>query len=267
MLERCPNYEICDINKKQLRGNGELYCLGSLNWEFCPEFQFLLNGNNIFYGYSRDGEIRKIGTSILKDIKAKWPNQISLSLILDQGEVLFRDRYWTETDLLLIQNITRYKIHTIGCGEAISLINGEKFLFLKIHSAVMIVCKTISKLNSLKEIMKPYLAKYQKQIEEYLIVNHQLLNIESPSQPEENLVLALFEELQNQLETINPKRIVTILNKIQERITKFFSWNHIFYEISNLIERLEDYPVRSELNQQEKEEILLKIKEWQNTFR
>jgi len=267
MLERCPYYERCDADTRQSRGNGEYYCLGSLNWEFCSQFQhYSLTGESI-KGYSRDDEVKQIAMTIHRNLKSKLQAPLILSLITRQGEILYRDRQWSEKNLLVAQNLVRYMVDTIDFGEFFKLQNGDHFLFLKVHEDIVLICGTKIELGEIIKIVKENLMEHQTDLENYLKDHPIALEMESPPSFEENLILGLFKDLQRKLEVINPKMIIDDLMKIKEKISDLFSWNRIFYEISILIERLEGYPVQTELNRQEKEEILKKIEDWREKVR
>lgn len=264
MLERCPYYEVCDAETRQMRGDGEHYCLGSLNWEFCQQFKYLSREGDALRAYSRDEAIKQMTSNIVNDLEVELESTLKICLIAHQGEVLFRSRQWSEADLLVAQNFVRYKIDSINYGDSLRLQNEQNFLFLKIHQQVMLICFTKLDLDGLIDVIKKNLSQYHADLETYLD-SHPLSHEIEP--PEENVVLTLFDDLQKKLEAINPKVIIKDLNTIQEKISTFFSWNKIFYEISILIERLEQYPVQAELNKKEREKILIKIREWEKGIR
>ncbi|NVM52589.1 MAG: hypothetical protein HWN66_02715 [Candidatus Helarchaeota archaeon] len=267
MLERCPYYEECVVETRQMRGNVQYYCLGSLNWEFCSQFQHLSFSGNSFQGYSRDDDIKQIARTITKELKSKLQSPLIMALVTTRGEILYRDRQWSETELLAVQNLVRYRIESINFGEFFKLQNGKKILFLKIHQLIMLVCSAFVELDELIEITNKNLSDYHTNLDTYLNKHPISVEKESPARLEENVILTMFETLQKRLEAINPKIIITDLNQIKEKISELFSWNSIFYEVSVLIERLERYPVQTELKKQEKEEISKKIMEWQENIR
>jgi len=268
MLENCPYYTKCDAEIRQISGSNERYCLGSKNWEFCPEFKSLSLGGEISREYSRDPEIQEIiKTIIFKDLKIEYQSQFILALISHQGEVLYRDRHWSETNLLVAQNLCRYKIDALNFGEFFKLEEKEYFFFLKIHEFLMLVCNTKLDSEQLVKIIKRHLSDYHAKLDDYLKTHPISFEKEPGVKIEENIVLSMFEDLQKRLEAINPTIVIMDLNKIREKIFELFSWNRIFYEVSILIERLESYTGHTELNQQEKEEILKKIREWQENIR
>ncbi len=267
MLERCPYYEKCSRTIRNVRGNREYYCLGSLNWEFCPQFKdYLLMGESIA-GFGRDEEIRQIGRTIYHEIHNKLQLPLIIALISVQGEILHRDRRWTETYLLVTQNLVRYLIDSIQVGQFFKLENANNFLFMKIHSKVMLVCMIEAKPDELIESLQDKLDDYESKIDEYLSMHPITIEKEASYSPERNLVLELFTELQEKLQSTGAELIVRDLYRIQEKISDFFSWNKIFYEISILIEELEQVSASNELNNQERSEILEKIKEWQEKIR
>ncbi len=268
MLESCPYITRCDAETRQLRGSAEHYCLGSKNWEFCPEFQSLSLGGVVFREYSRDTEITElVKTTILKDLKTEFQSQLLVAIISNQGEVLYRDRAWSETDLLVAQNLSRYKTDTINFGEHFKLQNKDFFLFVKIHELLMLVCNTKVNSDQLITIIKRYLSDYHVNFEEYLEKHPISFEKEPSATLEENIVISMFDELQKRLRATNPTIVIGDLNKIKEKIFELFSWNRIFYEVSVLIERLEGYPVQRELSKQERDEIVHKIMEWQENIR
>jgi hypothetical protein len=218
-------------------------------------------------GFGRDEEVKQIGRTIYHEIHNKLQSPLIISLISVQGEILHRDRRWTETYLLVTQNIVRYLIDSIQVGQFFKLENANNFLFMKIHSKVMLVCMTEAKLDDLIEIIQEKLEDYESRIEVYLSNHPIIIEKEASFSPERSLVLELFAELQEKLQATDAELIVRDLYRIQEKISDFFSWNKIFYEISILIEELEQIPAPNELNNKERSEILEKIREWREKIR
>ena len=268
MLESCPYYTKCDAEIRQIRGSNEHFCLGSKNWEFCPEFKNLSLGGEISREYSRDPELEEIvKNSIAKDLMLEYQSQIILALISNQGEVLFRDRHWSETDLLVAQNLCRYKTDSLNFGDFIKLEEKEYFLFLKIHEFLMLVCHTKLDSEPLVEIITRNLQNYHAMLDDYLKKCPISFEEDLGDKIEENAVLSMFEDLQTRLEALNPDIVIRDLQRIKDKISDLFSWNRISYEVSILIERLKSYPVHTELNHQEREDILEKIRDWQENIR
>jgi hypothetical protein len=264
MLERCPYYERCNIDTRQLRGNGEYYCLGAANWEFCVQFQeFSLLGDS-FLGFGVDSEIKRIAKMISSNLRTNLQISLSISLVASQGEVLYRDPQWNEGELIITQNLVRYMSGSIELGECYKLQNKENILLMRIQQNIVLVCKVNEDLEKLIKVLTTNLSNYQKELDTYLIDHPISAEIETP---EDDTILSMFEELQKKLEDINPQTIIQDLNQIKEKISEFFSWNRIFYEISILIEKLEKSPTQNELKSREKKEILEKIRKWQDKIR
>ncbi|MHA1277294.1 MAG: hypothetical protein ACTSQI_17230 [Candidatus Helarchaeota archaeon] len=263
MLERCPYYENCSGTIRNIRGNREYYCLGSLNWEFCPQFKdYLLTGESN-KGFGRDETIQQVARTIFLELKNKSQSSLIISLISSQGKVIYCDRRWTETYLLVTQNIVRYLIDSIKVGEYIKLQNAYNFLFMKIHDEIMLICMTQTKLEPLINFFQEKFPDYKSRLDNYLKQHPLKDENKSDLPPEKNSVLELFTNIQHKLETTQVDLIIHDLYKIQEKISNFFSWNKIFYEISVLIEELEAIPVQHQLNPQERTDILKKIRVWQ----
>ena len=264
MLERCPYYERCSPETRQIRGSSEHFCLGSLNWEFCPQFQDYSRSGETFLGFGRDEEIKQLGRTISKNLQNKIRSSLVNSLVTSKGEVLYRDRQWSEQDLLFIQNTIRYKSGEMELGEFLKVQNNENILIIKVHQHILLICKVRVQLDELLEFIIENLSNLQADLESYLTENPISLETEGP---EQNIILTLLKDLQKKLEAINVTTVIQDLNKIQEKISEFFSWTRMLYEISMLIEQLEQYPSKNELKERERKEILKKIKEWQEKIR
>ncbi|HUX98773.1 MAG TPA: hypothetical protein VMV49_04420 [Candidatus Deferrimicrobium sp.] len=264
MLERCPYYELCNINTRIKNGNKEYYCLGSANWEFCSQFQeYSLLGDS-YLGFGVDPEIKRIAKMISGNIRSNLQIPLSISFVATQGEILYRDPKWDDSELVFIQHLVRYMTDSVEIGEFYTLKNKENTLFMKIHEKIIIICKVKNSLEKIIKMLTENLMNYQKELETYL--NDHPISFEMET-PEENAVLSMFEDLQKKLLDISPQTIIQDLSKIQDKISEFFSWNRIFYEISLLIEKLEQLPIQNELKSREKKEILEKIRKWQDKLR
>lgn len=262
MLERCPYYELCDSNTRQIRGNSEYYCMGSLNWEFCHQFKDKSLSGEI-PGFGRDNEIIHVARTIFRSISAELQIPFKILLISNNGEILYRDRDWKETYLLVAQNLIRYMIDSIEVGEYITLISSNNFLLFKILDSITLVCLTRTSLEGLINHLEEKYTDYQALLEEY-ISNHPIsTSAKEKTSSDEGRILQMLSNLQAKLQAINPEMIIKDLHEIQDKILNYFSWNRIFYEIASIIEKLEKFPSQDELNNDEKEEILGKIREWQ----
>lgn len=267
MLEKCPYYEECSADTRQIRGNGEHYCLGTLNWEFCPEFKHFSDRGVKSQGYSKDGKIKRIVGEIKQDLREKLHSLIDIALITPQREILYSDYSWSESNTLLAQSITQYKMQSLNFGDSLTVSNEEKFLFLKVHPDIMLACMTKGDVGEVKSQLKDHISDYRSNLDKYVQEFPLINKTDFRVNLEENTASRLFEDLQKRLESINPQMLITDLNTIKDTISTVFAWNQIYYEISLLIERLKDYPIQTELEKQERTEILTKVREWYKTIR
>ena len=263
MLEHCPNYNRCDANTRQVRGSSEHYCLGSLNWEFCPQFKDILLSGGVLHGFGRDEDIIQVARSICRIIHSKLQKPLIIAILTYQGEKLYQDQQWNENYLLAAQNIARYMIDTNTIGEYFKVENLYKFLFFNITEEFILLFKTEAELEEVISVIQEQLSNFQMKLKDYFKTHPLPAQMEGAKTPEEGLILDMFVDLRQKLEVINPEIVIQDLFRIQQKISKFFSWNRILYEISILIEKLKEFPAGDELDSQEKEEILGKIKEWQ----
>lgn len=119
MLERCPYYEICDGEIRYARGNGEYYCLGTINWEYCTQFKgFALTGEMTFSKTKGDtAEIIKITRNMDDLLKIAFENLLSyqnaLENYLEAHPLSFQSAH-EENELQIIINNLREKVEAIN---------------------------------------------------------------------------------------------------------------------------------------------------------
>jgi transcription termination factor NusB len=168
MLYKCPYYETCEAEIRHALGNNERYCLGSINWEYCSQFnKFELNDNS----EGRNSELKHIAQEIHKDLQQKFQYSTLFALISFRGEALYRDQGWTFEKLDLIQNLTRLLIPYMNSNEYYILKNSENFLFLKIHDSILLVGAASKNVENLLKGVQENLTKYQAMLETYLTMH------------------------------------------------------------------------------------------------
>jgi hypothetical protein len=138
-----------------------------LNWEFCPQYQTLVLIGDSLREFSHDNEIKQIARLISRTVKESGQDLI-ISFVTFQGEILYHDQQWTDTDLLIIQNLVRYKCDSIKIGESFKLLDSTNLLFIKIQELLMLVCMTSTELDSLLRLIQEHFSEYNSLLESYL---------------------------------------------------------------------------------------------------
>ncbi|MHA1649342.1 MAG: hypothetical protein ACTSYB_04030 [Candidatus Helarchaeota archaeon] len=101
MLERCPFYGKCSANTRYSKGNNEYYCIGTINWEFCQEFQDKVLAGASIRKFGRDKEVKRIAYRIYKRLGKEIDKLFHISLIADTGEIFYYDRHILESYLFI----------------------------------------------------------------------------------------------------------------------------------------------------------------------
>jgi hypothetical protein len=119
MLERCPYYEICDGEIRHARGNGEYYCLGTINWEYCTQFKgFALTGEMTFSKIKdNNAEIVNIARNMDDLFKITLENLLSYQNALEnylEAHPLSFQSEREENELQIIINSLKEKLETIN---------------------------------------------------------------------------------------------------------------------------------------------------------
>jgi hypothetical protein len=165
MLDRCPYYGICEAEIRHALGNNEKYCLGSINWEYCSEFnKFELNEG----GNERNVELKRLAQEIHKDLQQKRQQPVLLALVSFRGDGLYQDQGWSIEKLELIQNLTRILVPYMDVNEYYLVKNRDNFLFLKIQVDTLLVCMAGTTPEDLLPGLQANLPKYKEMLESYL---------------------------------------------------------------------------------------------------
>lgn len=165
MLDRCPYYETCEAEIRHTLGNNEKYCLGSINWEYCVQFnKFELNESH----NERNSELKRIAQEIHKDLQQKLAYPILLALVSFHGDCLYQDQGWPIEKLDLAQNMAQILIPYMDINEYYMLKNRDNFLFLKIQGSTLLVCMADKTPEVLLQGIQQNLTKYQEMLVSYL---------------------------------------------------------------------------------------------------